>query len=86
MVSSKFMYGKEPPEWLLTKPILSLLETKNKYLAYRKIVQSYSREETKILEDFRHGLFLSSRKLIDRIKSKYLAENLMLKYLKNGKY
>ncbi len=39
------------------------------------MVQSYSKEETKIWEDFRHGLFLGSQKFIDRIKSKYLSDN-----------
>jgi putative transposase len=72
---SIYAYGKKSPEWLLTKPILSLLDTKNKHLAYRKMVQSYSREETKIWEDFRHGLFLGSQKFVARIKSKYLSEN-----------
>ncbi len=72
---SIYAYGKKSPEWLLTKPILSLLDTKNKHLAYRKMVQSYSKEETKIWEDFRHGLFLGSQKFIDRIKSKYLSDN-----------
>jgi chromosomal replication initiation ATPase DnaA len=44
-------------------------------MAYRKMVQGYSREETRIWEDFRHGLFLGSQKFIDRIKSKYLSES-----------
>ena len=70
-----YAYGKKSPEWLHTKPILSLLDTKDKHIAYRKMVQSYSSEETKIWEDFRHGLFLGSQKFIDRIKSKYLSEN-----------
>jgi REP element-mobilizing transposase RayT len=70
-----YAYGKKSPEWLLTKPILSLLDTKDKHMAYRKMVQDYSREEKKIWEDFRHGLFLGSQKFIDRIKSKYLSEN-----------
>ncbi len=48
---------------------------KNKHLAYRKVVQRYSMEETKIWEDFRHGFFLGSQKFVDRIKSKYLSEN-----------
>jgi hypothetical protein len=39
------------------------------------MVQSYSREETRIWEDFRHGLFLGSQKFVDRIKAKYLTEN-----------
>ncbi len=70
-----YAYGKKSPEWLLTKPILSLLDTKDKYMAYRKMVQDYSWEEKRIWEDFRHGLFLGSQKFIDRIKSKYLSEN-----------
>ena len=70
-----YAYGKKSPEWLLTKPILSLLDTKDKHIAYRKMVQSYSSEETRIWENFRHGLFLGSQKFIDRIKSKYLSEN-----------
>ena len=70
-----YAYGKKSPEWLHTKPILSLLDTKDKHIAYRKMVQDYSREEKRIWEDFQHGLFLGSQKFIDRIKSKYLSEN-----------
>ena len=40
------------------------------------LTQKYSREETRIWEDFRHGLFLGSQKFIDHIKSKYLSEKL----------
>ncbi len=72
---SIYAYGKKSPEWLLTKPILSLLGTRNKRLAYRKMVQNYSKEKTKIWEDFRHGLFLGSQKFVDRMKSKYLSDN-----------
>lgn len=38
------------------------------------MVQGYSREEERIWEDFRHGLFLGSQKFVDRIKSKYVSE------------
>lgn len=37
------------------------------------MVQRYSREEQRIWEDFRHGLFWGSQKFIDRIKLKYLS-------------
>ncbi len=70
-----YAYGKKSPEWLLTRPILSLFNTKDKHMAYRKMVQSYSNEESRIWEDFRHGLFLGSQKFVDRIKLKYLSEN-----------
>ena len=39
------------------------------------MAQKYSREEKRIWEDFRHGLFLGSQEFVDRIKSKYVSEN-----------
>ena len=69
-----YAYGKKSPEWLRTAPILSHFDTKDKNKAYREMAQKYSREETRIWEDFRHGLFLGSQKFIDHIKSKYLSE------------
>ena len=70
-----YAYGKKAPVWLLTKPILSFFDTKDKHMAYRKMVQGYSGEEDRIWEDFRHGLFLGSERFIDRIKAKYLSED-----------
>ena len=69
-----YAYGKKSPEWLRIEPVLSHFDAKDKNKAYRKLVQRYSREETRIWENFRHGLFLGSQKFIDRIKSKYLSE------------
>ncbi|MCP4265692.1 MAG: hypothetical protein GY777_08975 [Candidatus Brocadiaceae bacterium] len=69
-----FAYGKKTPKWLNIKLIYSLLGTKNRHKVYREMVQSYSREEKEIWEDFRHGIVLGSQKFIDRIKSKYLSE------------
>ncbi|WKZ19759.1 MAG: hypothetical protein QY310_04160 [Candidatus Jettenia sp. CY-1] len=69
-----YAYGKKSPEWLRTAPILSHFDTKDKNRAYREMTQRYSREEQRIWEDFRHGLFLGSQKFIDRIGSKYLSE------------
>lgn len=71
-----YAYGKKSPQWLLTKPILSLLDTEKRHKEYREMVQKYSGEEKKIWTDFRHGLFLGSQKFIDCIKSKYLSESL----------
>ncbi len=70
-----YAYNKKSPEWLFTKPILSLLDAKDKQKAYRKMVQNYSQEEKRGWEDFRYGLFLGSRNFVERIKSKYLTEN-----------
>lgn len=38
------------------------------------MTQRYSREEKRIWEDFRHGLFFGSQKFVDDIRSKYLSE------------
>jgi len=38
------------------------------------MTQRYSREEKRIWEDFRHGLFLGTQKFVDDIRSKYLSE------------
>ena len=69
-----YAYNKKPPEWLRTAPILSHFDAKDKNKAYREMTQRYSREEKRIWEDFRHGLFLGSQKFVDRIRSKYLSE------------
>lgn len=69
-----YAYGKKSPEWLCTGPIFSCVETKEKHKAYREIVQSYSKEEKRIWEDFRHGIILGSQKFVDQIRSKYLTE------------
>ena len=69
-----YAYGKKSPEWLRTAAILSHFDVKDKNKAYREMVQRYSREEKRIWEDFRHGLFLGSQKFIDHIKSRYLSE------------
>ncbi|NUO07721.1 MAG: transposase [Candidatus Brocadia sp.] len=70
----RYAYGKKSPEWLCTAPILSRFDAKDKNKAYREMVQSYSREEKRLWEDFRHGLFLGSEQFIERIKSRYLSE------------
>ena len=69
-----YAYCKKSPEWLRTAPILSRFDAKDKNKAYREMVQSYSREEKRLWEDFRHGLFLGSEQFIERIKSRYLSE------------
>ncbi|MBM4056100.1 MAG: transposase [Planctomycetes bacterium] len=69
-----YAYGKKSPEWLRTTPILSHFDSKDKNKAYREMTQRYSREEKRIWEDFRHGLFLGTQKFVDDIRSKYLSE------------
>jgi len=69
-----YAYGKKSPEWLRTAPILSYFDSKDKNKAYREMTQRYSREEKRIWEDFRHGLFLGSQEFVDYIRSKYSSE------------
>lgn len=38
-----YVYGKKPPEWLRTAPILSRFDAKDKNKAYREMAQKYSR-------------------------------------------
>ena len=40
-----YAYGSNTPEWLLARPILSLLDAKDKHKAYREKAQQYSDEE-----------------------------------------
>ena len=67
-------YGKSHPDWLRTNLLWSQFSQKDKNRAYREMVQSYSGEEKKTYEDFRHGLILGSEAFIDRIRSTFLTE------------
>jgi len=69
-----YAYGKDHPLWLKTSLILSQFPVKDKNKEYRERVQKYSKEEKRVLEDIRHGMFLGSRLFIERIKSNYLKE------------
>jgi putative transposase len=68
-----YAYGKNIPEWLNTDVILSqFINFEDKYGAYREKAQSYSKEEQRLWEDLRHGLFLGSKKFTEKIKKRYL--------------
>lgn len=67
-----YAYGKNYPNWLETDLILSQFPGKERHRAYRSEIQRYSREEKKVIEDFRHGLLLGSRDFIEQIKTTYL--------------
>ena len=41
---------------------------------YRKKVQFYSREEKKLWEDFRHGLFFGTREFVNKMKRTHLPD------------
>lgn len=67
-------YGKSAPEWLSTKLILSQFTPGEEYKQYREKVQKYSKEEKRLWEDFRHGLFLGSKKFVARLRKQFLPE------------
>jgi hypothetical protein len=69
-----YAYGKDKPEWLQDKEILSQLGGRNKRAAYREAVQKYAKEEPRIWEDVRHGLFMGTDAFIKRIKAKHLTK------------
>jgi len=71
-----YAYGKKPPDWLKTDLIFSFFggDRKNQIQRYRKKVQAYSREETYLWEDFRHGLFFGTLEFVDKMKRAYLPD------------
>ncbi len=70
-----YAYGKPVPGWLSTKLILSHFTGEDEHKLYREKVQKYSREEKRLWEDFRHGLFLGSKKFVAGLRKRYLPEN-----------
>jgi chromosomal replication initiation ATPase DnaA len=47
---------------------------KDQHHAYRENMQKYSREEQRVWEDLRHGIFVGSEKFVKKIKNRYLPE------------
>jgi len=70
-----YAYGKKPQGWLQTDMILSQFAGKGKdrHKAYREKVQAYSGEESRLWENFRHGLYLGTERFIDGIRSSHLS-------------
>jgi len=71
-----YAYGSKAPDWLLTQPILSYFKARDKHKAYRIKAQNYAKEEKSLWEDFRHGLVLGTKEFVDRIRSKYMPDEL----------
>ena len=69
-----YAYGRKAPQWVSTDLILSRFTGDDPHQLYRKKVQQYAKEEARLWEDFRHGLFLGSRKFVDQIRRRYLPE------------
>ena len=67
-------YGKSKPNWLSTKTILSQFAHEDAHKRYREKVQKYSKEEKQLWEDFRHGLFLGTKKFVTELRKQHLVE------------
>ena len=52
--------------------ILGQFTARDKHRAYRVQVQGYAEEESRLWENFRHGLALGDRDFIDELRTKYL--------------
>ena len=57
---------------LIKDLILSQCNGEDSYKAYRKRVQKYSEEDSKIFEDLRHGIVFGTRRYLNSITKKYL--------------
>jgi transposase len=65
-------YGRKGPEWLSTDFILSQFKGLDQCRRYREKVQKYAKEEKRLLEDLRHGLFWGSQQFVERIRKQHL--------------
>jgi len=70
-----YAYGRPIPKWLNTDMILShFTNVEDPHRAYRQDAQKYAREEQRIWEDLRHGIFLGTEKFTEKIKKQYLSD------------
>jgi hypothetical protein len=72
-----YAYDRKTPKWLSTDLILSQFEgQQDRHKSYRKKVQKYAQEETRLIEDIRHGLVFGSTQFAEKIRKKYLPSKL----------
>ncbi len=68
-----YAYSKRHQNWLNTKVILSqFINVKDQHQAYRENIQKYSKEEQRVWENLRHGIFVGTEKFVRKIKKRYL--------------
>jgi putative transposase len=65
-------YGRKSPQWLSKDLIFSQFESKDRHKRCREKVQEYAEEEGHLWEDLRHGLFLGSKRFVERIGKQHL--------------
>jgi len=70
-----YAYGTSHQKWLDTNVILTqLMNVKDQHHAYRENMQRYSKEEQRVWEDLRHGIFVGTEKFVKKIKKRYLPD------------
>ena len=70
-----YAYGKNDQNWLNTKVIFSqFINVKDQHQAYRENIQKYSKEEQRVWEDLRHGIFIGTEKFVGKMKKRYLPD------------
>ena len=69
-----YAYGKSHPKWLNLDIILSQFNSKDHHRYYREKVQRYAKEEKRLWEDFRHGLYFGTHEFVDILKSTFLTD------------
>jgi putative transposase len=67
-----YAYGKSSPLGLSMEMIHGQFAVRDKHRDYRVKVQGYAAEESRLWEDFRHGLVLGARDFVDELRIKYL--------------
>ena len=70
-----YAYGNVISKWFNTKVMLSQLRNvADKHKAYQEHAQKYSKEEQRLWEDLRHGIFLGTEEFAEKIKKRYLPD------------
>ena len=69
-----YAYGKKARDWLSSEFIFAQLNAKDKHKAYREKAQRYAKEEKHLWEELRYGMFLGSKRFVDKIRSVYLPD------------
>ena len=67
-----YAYGRKSPDWLSKELILSQFGSQSRHKRYRDKVQKYAKEEKRLWEDLRHGLFLGTKNFVEGIRKAHL--------------